>query len=149
METLLREELRVGWLQAARSTFGNLAGFVEGPGPEIVAVMARIDVLEVSEEPFEVSGELRARAAAREAEGIWVFEPLRRRPALVDVDGRLDALEIRCDTRQIRIVPEVGRAWRIQESWGPCQLYWFGEPGTRLTLVEYAASTELELETAP
>jgi TonB family protein len=71
----------------------------------------------------------------------WVHKLLRRSFELSDVDGRLDALDIRCasGTRRYNTIP-VAAVWTVPASWGDCGVYVKGEPGTTFKFHEYPAS---------
>jgi TonB family protein len=143
-DLLLQEQLDAARFRAALRTAAIRDDIAGERAPHIEALRTRLEALEAGETPFDVAGVLRSRGADARGRGIWGFRPLRRMPALVAVDGRLDTLEIRCEAHQSRIVPEPGRAWRIPAEWGDCTLYWFGDPGTRLLLREYAASARFD-----
>lgn len=102
------------------------------------AALAEAEAHFASDAPIRLAGTLTRRSASAEPnEGNWIHAPTRRMPALIEVDGRLDALEFRCDVRQTRVeAPQAGRAWPIPEAWGDCQLYFIGEAGTRLLVDE-------------
>jgi TonB family protein len=71
----------------------------------------------------------------------WVHDLLRRSFSFADINGQIDALDIRCERgrRRYDSVP-VGTVWRIPEEWGICGVYLKGEPGTSFAFREYPAS---------
>jgi TonB family protein len=71
----------------------------------------------------------------------WVHNLLRRSFELSDVNGRLDALDIRCKsgTRRYNTIPD-DVVWTVPPSWGECGVYVKGEPGTTFKFHEYPAT---------
>ena len=71
----------------------------------------------------------------------WVHNLLRRSFELGDVNGRLDALDIRCKsgTRRYNTIP-ADAVWTVPSSWGDCGVYVKGEPGTTFKFYEYPAT---------
>jgi TonB family protein len=138
--TKFAAELRSGRLRDARRTLERIRELelASDALEPLATALAEAEAVFASDTPLRLVGTLTRRSANEaSAEGLWVHAPTRRMPALMQVDGVLAALEIRCDVYQSRVeAPEVGRAWRIPESWGDCQLYFIGEPGTRLLVEE-------------
>lgn len=68
----------------------------------------------------------------------WVHDLLRRSFAMVNVQGRVDVIDIRCDrgTKRYDSFPIDG-VWQVPESWGACGVYIKGEPGTSFVFEEY------------
>jgi TonB family protein len=71
----------------------------------------------------------------------WVHDLLRRSFSLADIQGRLDALDIRCERgrRRYDSIP-VDTVWRVPEEWGTCGVYVKGESGTTFAFREYPRS---------
>lgn len=84
-----------------------------------------------SDTPLAIEAELDGRA-------LWHHGLSRPRFTLVDVEGELASLEVRCDTQHssYKATPEL--VWEVPTSWGHCQVYVTGEPNSRFTLVELA-----------
>ena len=68
----------------------------------------------------------------------WVHDLLRRSFSFAAINGRVDALDIRCERgrRRYDAVP-VDTVWRVPEEWGTCGIYLKGEPGTTFAFREY------------
>jgi hypothetical protein len=71
----------------------------------------------------------------------WVHDLVRRSFSMVDVVGRLDVLDIRCDrsTKRYNTIP-ADSTWTIPQSWGKCGVYIKGERDTTFAFHEYPAS---------
>ncbi len=72
----------------------------------------------------------------------WVHDLMRRSFSIATVNGRIDAVDVRCErgTRRYASFPD-GAVWQVPESWGECGVYIKGERGTTLTFEEYPADT--------
>ena len=136
-------ELKSSRFAEARGTYVRLADLVgdETAEAQFGSAMERMETLIASTDPIQLEGTLERPGAATEGPGIWSFEPVRRRPALLNVDGAVSELQIRCSAHSATIEPQAGRAWRIPEEWGRCHLYFFGEPGTTLLVEEMPPAT--------
>ena len=142
-QTKLVAELKSARFAAARKTYEQLIELVgrEAAGAKFGAAIDRMEALIEEPDPIQLEGTLRRPGAATDGPGVWSFEPVRRRPALLSVDGAVDLLRIRCSARSVTIEPQAGRAWHIPDEWGRCRLYFFGDPGTTLLVEEMSAST--------
>jgi len=71
----------------------------------------------------------------------WVHELMRRSFSIYEVQGRLDALDIRCE-RGLKRYPSVGERniYSVPGDWGECGVYVRGAPGTQFSFQEYPAS---------
>jgi hypothetical protein len=67
----------------------------------------------------------------------WVHNLLRRSFSITDINGQLDAVEVRCSKRNARYYSVTGtHSWTIPESWGDCGAYVKGTPGTTFAFYE-------------
>ncbi len=107
---------------------------------------AQIALLELrdSDRAFSVAATIPAPLDDANTEGIWQYKLLRRMPGLRDIEGSLDRVELRCPWKRVTTKPGEGKAWRIPEPWGACDVFVFGEPGASFKLIEYPADTESE-----
>jgi TonB family protein len=60
----------------------------------------------------------------------------RKHFAFLDIEGKLETLEVRCDTHREKFTVAEGFMWSIPGSWGKCRVMVEGEQGTRFSLVE-------------
>jgi TonB family protein len=72
----------------------------------------------------------------------WVHNLMRRSFSMANVNGRVDAVDVRCDrgTRRYATYPQ-NAIWQVSESWGECGVYIQGEPGATFTFAEHPAGT--------
>jgi len=114
------------------------------PNAELAAKIAHnkqeIEALKTSDRAVAVAGEIGAADEELGGSGIWWHTLLRRTAGIESVSGSLDRVELRCDWRRIKAMPEKDRAWRIPPEWGDCSIYVFGDPGSTFQLIEYAAT---------
>ena len=131
-------ELKASRFAEARRTYTSLAGLIgeETAEAQFTAAMERMDALIASADPIQLEGMLNRPGAATDGPGIWSFEPVRRRPALLEVEGAVKQLQVRCSAYSATIEPQAGRAWRLPEEWRKCHLYFFGDPGTTILVEE-------------
>ncbi len=74
--------------------------------------------------------------------GVWGHRLLRRMPGIQEIEGELDRVELRCKWKRVTAKPGEGKAWRIPEAWGTCDVFVFGEPGASFKLVEHPHGTQ-------
>jgi TonB family protein len=68
----------------------------------------------------------------------WVHGLLRRSFSITDINGELDAVEVRCSKRNARYDSVAGEhTWTIPASWGNCGAYIKGTPGTTFAFYEH------------
>lgn len=72
------------------------------------------------------------------AHGYWVHDLLKRSFSLAAIEGRVEAVDIRCEkgTSRFYKVSE-DNVWNVPESWGRCGVYIKGETGTAFDFYEY------------
>jgi TonB family protein len=68
----------------------------------------------------------------------WVHGLMRRSFSITGIDGRIDAVEIRCENKYARYDSVAGEpTWTIPATWGTCGAYVRGTPGTTFVLYEF------------
>jgi len=73
--------------------------------------------------------------------GYWVHDLMRDSFSVVEPNGRVDLVDIRCATGTARFAEiDDSKVWTIPESWDDCGVYIKGEPGATFTLYEYPAT---------
>ncbi|MBT1449805.1 TonB family protein [Glaciecola sp. XM2] len=63
---------------------------------------------------------------------------LRNKFAFADIQGELETVEVRCETRREKFTIAEDHIWTIPKSWGNCQVFIQGEAQTTFNLVEVA-----------
>jgi TonB family protein len=68
----------------------------------------------------------------------WVHTLVRRSFSLGDIDGNVQALEVRCKRQQTRYQPVTDQhTWTVPASWEKCGVYVHGAPGATFKFYEY------------
>jgi len=71
----------------------------------------------------------------------WRADLVRNEFSLMEVEGSLHTLDVRCANKRHVYTIEEQSTWKVPVSWGSCSIYVFGEPKTTFKLVEYPLST--------
>jgi TonB family protein len=124
---------------AARKTFERLRETPQARRSDAYAVAvgnmeahyANLEALIDGSDPFSVSARIGER-------GYWVRELVRRSFSIVNVEGTLETIDIRC-ARGTRRYPWVSEdsTWNIPESWGDCGVYVKGAEGSTFGFYVY------------
>ncbi len=67
----------------------------------------------------------------------WRANLVRNEFSLLEVEGSLHTLDVRCANKRHVYTIEEESTWQVPASWGSCSIYVFGEPKTRFKLIEY------------
>ena len=68
----------------------------------------------------------------------WVHPLMRRSFALSEIQGELEALEVRCKHHNVSYAPvTVQHTWTVPSSWEKCGVYVHGTPGASFKFYEY------------
>lgn len=98
-------------------------------GLELIQDVAdKIVKLAESDQPFRVNGEI--------VEERWSRGLLKRNFSLIDVNGKLDSVDIRCERKRRKFEFSADKSWKIPASWGACTLYVEGDNGTTFGLAQ-------------
>lgn len=68
----------------------------------------------------------------------WAHNLQRNNFSLVDVQGELDTVDIRCQNKRSKFTYAEQTTWSIPDSWGQCRVFVTGLPDTTFSLVEGA-----------
>jgi TonB family protein len=139
LEALLATEIRLRHYQRAIATAGRLREEVpeKARREEIEGVITELLALRDGSSYLTVSGRIEPPAVDDEHPSFWTHQPLRRQFGIEDVEGRISAVDLRCQWQRALITWNPEHAWRLPEDWGRCDIYVYGEPGTTFTLIEY------------
>lgn len=143
LPSILQLELVLGKYSAAIATYEKLKKYPEllNEKQQLVASVTTIIKRVQNERSLSVPGEI---DKCSECPGRWSYAPLRREFAFDDINGELDEFELRCDWKRFRDDVNSESTWRIPGSWGKCQLYVYGEPGTTFKFIEYREKVETQ-----
>lgn len=133
---------RVGDLSSAvrtlarlkKSQRARLSKSYEQTVAQLETANLRIEATVASDETLRMNG----RIAEHE---YWVHDLLRRSFSVADVQGEIEAIDIRCEKgtrRYTALRPDF--TWTIPPTWGACGVYVRGEVGTSFAFEEYPAA---------
>jgi TonB family protein len=72
----------------------------------------------------------------------WDHDFMRRSFSIANVNGRIEAVDVRCERGTTRLDSGSANAvWQVPESWGECGAYIKGDPGTTFTFQEHPVGT--------
>lgn len=66
----------------------------------------------------------------------WRISAARRTFAVADVVGRIQRIDVECDRRVATLEYQPNAEWTLPESWGSCELFIAGDPGTTFVFYE-------------
>jgi TonB family protein len=92
-------------------------------------IVTKIEELIASEQHLRLSVTLSER-------GHYFHSLARKQFTFIDIEGKLDTVEVRCDTHRERFTVAEAFIWSIPETWGKCRVMVEGEEGTSFSLVE-------------
>ena len=67
----------------------------------------------------------------------WQYQLVRNEFSLVNVEGNLTKLDVRCANKRHVYTVEENNTWTIPKAWANCHLYIYGEDNTTFNLVEH------------
>ncbi|WP_416307615.1 energy transducer TonB [Neptunicella sp. SCSIO 80796] len=82
-----------------------------------------------SDNPIAVSATIGQR-------GYWRHTLSRKAFSFVDINGKIDDMDIRCDKHRNKFDVKRDKMWNIPLQWGECNVFVRGEQGARFKLVE-------------
>ena len=124
-------QVELSEFQAAHTTYEKL---IKLPSAEpyleqFAAVMVQVEKL--------IAGDKNLVIAANIKKDFWTADLVRKEFSLIDVEGSLHTLDVRCANKRHVYTIETGSTWKIPTSWGNCSIYVFGEPNTTFKLMEH------------
>lgn len=137
LELLYGDYTRTGELAAALGIFDQLSTLV-GPGKESPELQAHVETVRNT---LAGDGMLRAEGYIA-GDRPWPQTLWRDGFEFADIVGRLEKLSLWCENRALELEIDPESSWQIPASWGACQLYVRGEPGTSFSLLEYSSAAE-------
>lgn len=72
-------------------------------------------------------------------DGDWKHKLFKNQFSLLNVNGAINKLQVRCQKQHSVYVPKENNKWTIPDSWGRCNVFVDGEPGSTFILVETKA----------
>ncbi len=80
---------------------------------------------------------LAAKGKILEKEAGWFFVPFRRTFSIADIDGKIDSIDVVCNTQIIELDYQPDVEWALPESWGDCSLIVNGDKNTTFNFYEF------------
>jgi TonB family protein len=71
----------------------------------------------------------------------WRADLVRDEFSLIDVEGSLHTLDVRCANKRHVYTIEKDNTWKLPASWENCSIYVYGEPKTSFKLIEHPFGT--------
>ncbi len=70
-------------------------------------------------------------------EDFWSYQLVRNEFSLVNVEGKLHKLDVRCANKRHLYTVEENNTWKIPNTWKSCNIYVYGENNAKFNLVEH------------
>lgn len=96
---------------------------------ELDKVIANIDAVISGDKDIVLQGNIK--------KDYWNATLLRNEFSLVNIDGSLHTLDVRCANKRELFTVENNNTWTIPTSWKHCQIYVFGEKNTEFNFIEH------------
>jgi hypothetical protein len=97
-------------------------------------IIDKIDALIESEQNIVVNGDM-------EEENYWHYPLVRNSFSLVNIEGKLNKLDVRCANKRHIYTVEENNIWEIPKSWKSCNIYVYGDNHSTFNVVEYPFKT--------
>lgn len=97
-------------------------------------IIDKIDALIESEQNIVVNGNM-------EEENYWHYPLVRNSFSLVNIEGKLNKLDVRCANKRHIYTVEENNIWEIPKSWKSCNIYVYGDNNSKFNVVEYPFKT--------
>ena len=132
---MFRLEVELNQFKAAHSTYEKLIKLPSAnPYLEQLAnVMTQVSDVIIGDKDFVLDATI--------DKDFWSTELVRNSFSLVDIEGSLDTLDVRCANKRHVYSIEEGSTWKIPANWKNCSIYVFGEPKAHFKLVEHPLSS--------
>jgi hypothetical protein len=75
-----------------------------------------------------------------EGKGVYFHNLVRQSFGFTNIDGKLETVEVRCDSKREIYTIAPDNVWKIPSSWGQCQLLVSGDEKTSFDLVEIVSA---------
>ena len=143
------EELRVGLLKtrfileiqennlaAAMDAYSKLQAIDGADTSQLDPVIENIQAIVESDQLLFSAAEIGGDGTCETCTSQWRYRPVRRAIEIIDIDGNLENLELRCEWKRYVDEARENVAWQIPASWGDCSVVVHGETGSTFKLVE-------------
>lgn len=137
MASRVRNSLKLGRYGAAFYAYEKLIEKAGNDAPlvqELRPLMDRLQEKVDSDSVLEAPGEIREHDECFGCDRSYWFTPVRKHFAFANIDGTLSSIEMRCDHKRLNVEISELVEWQIPDEWGACDVFVYGEPGTKFTL---------------
>ncbi|MCP4992034.1 MAG: energy transducer TonB [Colwellia sp.] len=100
---------------------------------KFTAVIAKLDAVIAGDQDIVINGVVK--------KDFWTADLVRNNFSLVDVEGSLHTLDVRCANKRHVYTIEEDSTWKVPASWENCSIYVYGEPKTQFKLIEHSLDT--------
>jgi TonB family protein len=98
--------------------------------PHFNKIMNKIDTLIAGPENIVVDADI-------DEKSYWQHQLLRNEFSLVEIQGSLNKLDVRCANKRHLYTVKEDNSWKIPKKWKNCSIFVFGENETQFKLVEH------------
>ncbi len=125
-------ELELNKLQAAHDTYTRLIKLPSAKPylPKLEQLMAKVDAVIGSDKDI-------IRVADIKNKDYWSAALVRNEFSLVNIEGSLDTLDVRCANKRHTYTVEENNTWKLPTQWKNCSIYVFGEANSKFNLIEH------------
>ena len=129
-------EIQQNNVAAALAAYSALKEIESADSSKLDPIVENLQALVKSDQLLVSAAEIGSDRSCETCNSQWRYRPMRRGIEIVDIDGSLGNLELRCEWQRYVDEAREGVAWRIPASWGECSVVVYGEAGSTFKLVE-------------
>jgi TonB family protein len=128
-------QIELNQFQAAHFTYEKLVNIPSASSylSELSELMAKVDDV--------ISGNKNLVIIADIKSDFWRADLVRDEFSLIDVEGSLHTLDVRCANKRHVYTIEEDNTWKLPASWKNCSIYVYGAPKTSFKLIEHPFGT--------
>ncbi len=125
-------ELELNKLQSAHDTYTRLIKLSVAKAylPKLEQLIAKVDAVIGGDKDI-------IRVANIKEKEYWSAALVRNEFSLVNIEGVLDTLDVRCANKRHVYTVEESNTWTLPASWKNCSIYVYGEPKSSFNLIEH------------
>ncbi len=125
-------QLELQQYKTAHATYQKLVEMEEAKPylPQLAKMIKSVDEFIVSDRELIINAKIKES-------GFWSTDLIRKEFSLVDINGSLDRLDVRCANKRHVYTVESNNTWKLPDSWKNCSLYIFGNTDTSFNFIEH------------
>ena len=82
------------------------------------------------------------RIICDEGQPLWHYVPARRTFSFDNLNGEVERFEARCEDARISGPVVTGKTWTLDDSWGACRVFVFGDGGATFDFLEHLKDSD-------